>query len=523
MKSIKIPCGVLLVFLFVNVGCRNQGSTDQKVVISEEKIEKVNFFIEEMIQLQKIPGISLSILSADTIVNIFKGKSDLDLKNPISENTIFPNGSISEVLVAIGVMRLVEMGKLSLDDPLITHLPYFHLNGDGDHEKITIRMLLTHSSGLPNLSTYWDSSSKNDSALEVTTRSVRELELEFEPGTKHQKTFLDFDIAADLIAKASGMSFHAFMKTEVLEPLGMSQSFFELNEYNQSQLTRGHAFNSFADSIPSPYNYYPYNPEHAGSHGLQTNPSDLSGFISLLMNEGRSGKKTVISPSLTKEYLRKQYKLNDGLYSALGWEISTAGPTDVYHTEYNEDGYAAVMLYAPDQSLGIVLNSNLTLDYRPYEVAENILFYLAGYSESLPEIKIPVSKPMAGIYDHHGLDSALSYYINLVEEDIERYDKSINSLNLLVSHLFSVATEENKEQKKEDILKTLDFIHTNFPKSPQPHISSAEAYMIMGDSLQAVKSMDAALSVGEDDPSLEMRVQAMKEQLANNWRVSFFQ
>lgn len=90
---------------------------------------------------------------------------NIETQEPVTETTIFHMASISKPFVATGIMQLVEQGKLCLSDTVVQHLPYFKVKGEG-YETITIKEMLSHISGMPDVSDYeWDKPQYDDAAL----------------------------------------------------------------------------------------------------------------------------------------------------------------------------------------------------------------------------------------------------------------------------------------------------------------------------------------------------------------------
>lgn len=101
---------------------------------------------------------------------------------PVDGNTLFHMASISKTYVATAVMQLVERGQINLDEKVTAYLPYFRLE-DPRYQQITIRHLLTHTSGMPDEDDYeWDRPQLDEGALERYVRSVWNRELLWHPG-----------------------------------------------------------------------------------------------------------------------------------------------------------------------------------------------------------------------------------------------------------------------------------------------------------------------------------------------------
>lgn len=138
-------------------------------------------------------------------------------------------------------MQLVENGQVDLDMPVIKYVPYFRI-ADERYKTITVRQMLTHTSGMPDEGDYeWDKPQSDDGALERYVRGLgnRNLRLEFEPGSKFQYSNMAYEILGDLIAKVSGTSFEDYVRVHILEPLRMAKSTLLLKDADPKLMTWG--------------------------------------------------------------------------------------------------------------------------------------------------------------------------------------------------------------------------------------------------------------------------------------------
>ena len=137
----------------------------------------------------------------------------------VTPRSLFHMASITKPFVATAVMQLVEKGRMRLDAPLTTYLPYFKM-ADPRAQTITIAQLLSHTSGMPDVYDYeWDKPQYDDGALERYVRSVQDRTLLFAPGERIQYSNMAYEILGDVVAKASGMTFEDYVRQNILEPL----------------------------------------------------------------------------------------------------------------------------------------------------------------------------------------------------------------------------------------------------------------------------------------------------------------
>ena len=156
---------------------------------------------------------------------------------PVSDSTMFHIASITKVFTATAIMQLVEQDKLSLDDKLVDILPDFKLKSKG-YDKITIKHLLTHTSGLPW--TNKQTSLPNDStSIPLFIKGLQKVKLNFLPGTKFSgDTYsnIGFDLLGIVVQKISKEPFHEYIYHNVLSKLDMNQATYFYGEIDSSRL-----------------------------------------------------------------------------------------------------------------------------------------------------------------------------------------------------------------------------------------------------------------------------------------------
>ena len=166
---------------------------------------------------------------------------------PVNENTIFPVASISKWVTSFGVLKLVEQGKLDLDKPVDDYLTRWHLPESGfDNKKVTVRKLLSHSSGLVDDLGY-DGFAPDETVQTIEESLTKASDSEYsdgvaivgyEPGSKYMYSGAGFTILQLLIEEISGQSFQEYMTREVFEPLKMENSIFVLTDKPNVQLAQ---------------------------------------------------------------------------------------------------------------------------------------------------------------------------------------------------------------------------------------------------------------------------------------------
>ena len=128
-------------------------TVDQTIIAGKigENFDKIfSPFIQDVIRSHELPGLAVGIVADNQIVYARGfGVRSIETRKPVTTSTIFHLASISKPFVATGIVQLVEQGKMQLDVPILTYLPYFKL-ADERYTEITIRQMLAHISGMPD-------------------------------------------------------------------------------------------------------------------------------------------------------------------------------------------------------------------------------------------------------------------------------------------------------------------------------------------------------------------------------------
>ncbi|WP_026946803.1 serine hydrolase domain-containing protein [Algoriphagus marincola] len=168
------------------------------------------------------------------------GWKDRDQKAPADPNSLFKIASISKLYIAAAASKIVASGALSLDDTLEELLPEVAKHIENP-DQITLRLLIQHRSGIPNYSDQpnypWDKPfTENRPALEL----IYDLPADFAPNEKYAYSNTNYLLIGEILDKTLGYSHHDFIRTEILEPLGLKRTYSLLSEVDQEELMSGY-------------------------------------------------------------------------------------------------------------------------------------------------------------------------------------------------------------------------------------------------------------------------------------------
>jgi CubicO group peptidase (beta-lactamase class C family) len=279
----------------------------------------------------------------------------------LETDDIFDLASLTKVIATTtAVMQLVEQGRIQLDAPASVYWPAFAANGK---EAITVRQLLTHTSGLApdlDLSAQWHGQD-DGLARAATARAVRA------PGTAFLYSDINFIVLGEIVARVSGEPLDAYVQAHVFKPLGMTSTGFHppasrLDHIVATDREQGHLrWGEVQD--PTAYRMGGV----AGHAGLFSTADDLARFAAMLVNGGTLDGARILKPETVALMTRPQ-ALPGGIRRGLGWDMGSAyalgldqwfGPASFGHT-----GYTGCLMWIDPatQSYLIVLTSRLHPD-----------------------------------------------------------------------------------------------------------------------------------------------------------------
>ncbi|HXB39909.1 MAG TPA: serine hydrolase domain-containing protein [Bacteroidia bacterium] len=263
-----------------------------------------NWSLEERMKFYKAKGVSIAVIK-NYKVEWAKayGWADSAEKRPATVQTLFQAASNSKSLNSLAVLKLMEEGKLKLDTDINVYLKSWQFPYDSlsKGEKIIIANLLNHTGGLSTAG--FPGYSKKDtlpSLLQIlngkrpaNSPPVKSL---FEPGLKFQYSGGGVEISQLMIQDITGLPYAEYMQKNILQPLGMNQSFFTQPPPAEKAKQMASGYYGDGKQVPEKYKIYP----EMAAAGLWTNPSDLAKYVieTQLSLQGKSNK--IISKAATK-------------------------------------------------------------------------------------------------------------------------------------------------------------------------------------------------------------------------------
>ncbi len=297
---------------------------------------------------------------------------------PVEKDTIFLTASVTKPVTATSAMILIERGRIGLDERVSSLAPGF---GDrGERDRITVRQLLTHTSGLPDqLPENRELRAKHATLQEFIQKTYR-TPLLFEPGSDFSYSSSGMTMLMDIVQRVTGMSLADFARREMFEPLGMKDTSYGVDWTKSGRVsqvnipTNGFQYGE-ADAVTWNWNSRYWWGLGSPWGGMVSTVADLTKFLSLFLDGGRSGTRQVLAKSTVDAMLTRQVdaplKPREGsLDSApwgFGWRLkATSDPffgDAVSSKTFGHRGATGTLVWAdPQTSLTCAVLTNQPFD-----------------------------------------------------------------------------------------------------------------------------------------------------------------
>ncbi len=330
----------------------------------------MDWYFPRQMRKYDVPGVSVALVSDQGVLWMKAyGHADAEREIPATPRSVYQIGSISKVVTATAVMRLVERGVLDLDAPIQKVLPEFSIQSRWDGiPQPTLRELLSHHAGLP---TYYLKGFFSRQPLTELVRALKDEHLAYRPRDTFNYSNLGPDIAGAALERLSGKDFALYMQHALLDPLGMHNSSFALDERVRPLLARGYIKRQAAETVTL---------RDVPAGGLFSNVEDLGRFMRMVLGEGSLDGERILARETLAAMLTAQFTdapFDFGQRFGLGWMLSgipvyNAGPV-AWHNGGTKT-FISQMVLLPEKKLGVVVLANADrAGPMVYEAAEEIL------------------------------------------------------------------------------------------------------------------------------------------------------
>lgn len=379
--------------------------------------DEVDKFVQSQLAEKHIPGAAIAVIKNGKIIKSKGyGLASVEFNIPATPETVFEIGSVSKQLTAAGILLLMEDGKLNLDEKISKYLP----NTPTTWEKVTVRNLLTHTSGIKSYSSLEGFNLSKRLKQADFIKALAPYPLDFETGTNYIYSNSGFNLLAFIIESVSGKSYWEFMRQRIFIPLGMTKTADRDPQFIIANRATGY---EWRDNRLVGRDYELTDLFGAGS--IVSTVLDLAKWDAALRNDTLLKKET-------KAEMWKPLTFNDGKTYPYGfaWRISDIRGHKLIAHSGQTAGFGASVSRFVDDDLTVIALTNLGESGMGTLIAQGVAKILIP-SMSLKQMK---AQPEP--------DSKLTQMISTALR--ERFENKFNPDVLTQTLINSLSTERSK-------------------------------------------------------------------------------
>jgi CubicO group peptidase (beta-lactamase class C family) len=355
---------IIIVFLpvwGVSVSGEESGSLNHTGGLTGPQKQAIEKYIEIQMKTGEIPGMAVVIVKGDKTVYMKGfGYANLKTNQPVTPQTLFELGSTSKAFTGLALLQLEDKKLLDLNEPVSKYIPWLKMKYKGEEVDHRIEQFLYQTSGVPFQSIADIPAASDNHALENTVKSLIGMELIHFPGEKFSYATINYDVLGLVIQEISGLSFEKYVKTSLLEPLGLKSTYLFREKARLHGLATGYkiSFNKARE-----YDAPQYRGNTPAGYFI-TNAEDMSRWLKIQM-------QVIEPPGFKREIIKKSHEPNAKIGStyAAGWFVAgnKKGEADqerkiIFHAGGNPN-FSSFILFTPGEKLGIAALANMHSSY----------------------------------------------------------------------------------------------------------------------------------------------------------------
>ena len=443
MKKLSIIIIVLV------IGFNSYGQTDS----NKDLENSIHELFESYAHYNRFIGNVLISQNDKIIYRKSFGYADAENHKKNTKNSIFSIASVTKSLTAVGIMKLVEDGKLTLETPINTYFPNFIPDFSKD---ITIRHLLNHSSGMQaNIGRIDDEGNglmpeENEVTLDELLEKFKDSKLKFESGKGYEYNNFGYSLLAYIIENVSKKSYADYMEEAIFKPANMKNT--AVNNY-KSFSKRAFPYTGLGMNEFKKLSYTIHSSWIIGAGNINSTTGDLYNFMKALENG-----KLLIPASVDKLYSYTQSRgVNDSEYG-LGWRIDNKGGEKWMNHTGLLPGITSIIGSLPEKNIKIIILSNATStdlitesdfqgksQFVDGEIIDNVIAVLQGKKPELLPLAVKiVNKNTTDFSRTYALDKEHSLILTKQGNDYSLKTIGTESWSVFTYQFSRDAKENNK-------------------------------------------------------------------------------
>lgn len=450
--------------------------------------ERIDSLMRVIVARMEFTGTVLLAEKGEVVYHKAFGLANREWNVPNTVDSRYKLASLGKQFTALLILQLAEEGKLSLDDPLVKHLPEFTAPGA---DKIVLRHVLSHASGIPNyhvIPSFDSTVAKLPRTLEQFVALFTDKPLLFEPGNGYQYSNLGYSALALVAQRAGGRSYSELLRTKVFEQAGMLDSFTEDEQRVMPHMANGYvnAYTHYErESFRDPSSVI-------GSGNVTSTTMDLFRYDRALH------KGVLLSERMQAEWVKP---VREGY--GLGWMVmrypvpGQDSVTVAYHDGGNR-GFSTVMYRFLESDRCMVVLSNTGL-FDIYQVAGRI--GRAWHGRSIPPVRIPLARDYVRVLEAEGGEAAVRFFHDhRADPDYELDGAAFNVLGY----------QFLRQNRVDEAVRVFELNVEAFPQVADTYDSLGEGYMVQGKKELAIVNYKKSLELDPNNSNAAVMLKKLQ-------------
>lgn len=394
-----IRYSLLLILCFTSFNSHAQTTEKDSL---RDAFNLIDTWLEAQLEYDNIPGLSVAVVKDQNVLwSKGYGYSNVEAGVEATSKTIYSICSVSKLFTSIAIMNLYEEGKLRLDDPVVEHLPSFNIQQKYDQSgPITIRGLLTHSSGLPREADapYWTGPDFPFPSREEVKARLGKQETLYSASTYWQYSNLAMSLLGEVIEQVSGVPYDKYIEDLILKPLQLNntKTILPRDQWGKQMAT---GYSSIKrDGSRDKMQLFDARGIKAAA-GFSSTVEDLARFSSWQFRVLKNGKEEILKPATLREMQRVHWVDPDfNTYWGLGFSVRETDGEKVVGHGGSCPGYRTALSITPEQELSIIVMIN-SMD-NPGKYGNEIAKILKKAKGKKKAKDAPNLTPFVGMYNY---------------------------------------------------------------------------------------------------------------------------
>lgn len=330
-------------------------------------LDRIDAFIEAQMREWRVPGLAIAVVrDGDVILSEGYGRRDVEEGLPVTPATLFAIGSITKSMTVTALGTLADSGEVAWDEPVRTYLPAFRLHDEVASERLTVRDLVTHRSGLPRHDLLWYGSGLSREEL---FRRLRHLEPSGDIRSRFQYQNLMFMTAGMLAGEVAGGSWEALVRERIFEPLGMARSNFSVDRMAGSSNAARPYLEADDSLVRVPYRKI----DEIGPAGsVNSSVEEMIRYVRMHLGKGalvENGDTARVLSEATATAMHEPRMVIPGTPEdaelgheayGMGLFVTTYRGKELVHHGGGIDGFISLLSFMPREGLGMIVLTNMS-------------------------------------------------------------------------------------------------------------------------------------------------------------------